>query len=431
MKKNQDYKIKGNHVLMISYFFPPLGGAGALRSLKLAKYLPSFGWYPVVLSVRNPDWYYAWDPALLQELPDSVRIEHVSMIKASWICRLLNPLRIRRMDKLIKDWLFLPDPQAGWILPALRKAKRLIKFFDIDVLFSTSAPMSSHIIAGILHKIYEIPWVADFRDEWFENPDLSFPTWFHRMFHFYLERWVVRNANRVITCAPGFSKLLLKHKVSNGKIQTITMGFDQEDFSQPLMKSHRFQSLFGKDRFVILFSGLFYGSFKPKNVYRAIEQLLRDKDIPKDKISLIFAGANTEEDAGFKDYLGITRFIGFVPHKGSISLIKSSDVLLLLLSEERGDYVIPSKTFEYLGSGKPILAVVPSRSEVARIIRETRAGIVADFENIDEICDALFRLYEGWKNNKALIRPDKSRVQKYNQMNITKKLVNLLNEIKK
>ena len=143
-------------VLMIAYFFPPIGGSGALRPLKLAKYLPESGWAPVVLSVRNPDWYYAVDADLLDELPAAVKCHYSHMLRSAWIYYLLNPFRLRFPDKLIRRYLFHPDEQIGWIPFAYSAAVRIIRDNDICALYSTSSPLSSHLIAYLVHKRFKI-----------------------------------------------------------------------------------------------------------------------------------------------------------------------------------------------------------------------------------------------------------------------------------
>jgi glycosyltransferase involved in cell wall biosynthesis len=417
---------KRKRLLMIAYFFPPLGGSGALRPVKLAKYLPDFGWEPIILTVKNPDWYYAYDRDLLRELPPDLPVLRTPMLRSAFVYRLLNPFRIRSMDQALRRFLLQPDDQVGWIpfgyLSGLQTAERSA----VKAIYSTSAPMSTHLIAYLLHKRTGLPWVADFRDEWFENPDFSFPTCLHRSFHYHLEGMVVKKAHRVIAPAEEFLRLLEKHTDGGHKFHTIEMGFDPDDFST----SWGTERAKGR-RFVLTFSGLFYGSFKPFMVLKAINDLIEKGKIPAGDIKVRFVGANTPEESGFEDRYKICEFTGFVSHKQALAYITGSDAALLLLSKERGKDVIPSKTFEYMASGNPILAVVPSDGEVARIIRKTNTGVVADFEDTEGIKAAYLRLYRQWVDKSEGLQPDTSEIAKYDQRRLAKRFASLLDEIRR
>ena len=401
-----------------------MGGSGALRPAKLAKYLPDFGWNPLIVAARNPDWYYAYDTALLEELPDEIEITRTFMLRCAWIHRLLNPLRIRKMDKLLSRFLIQPDDQIGWIPFAYSSGLDIVRRGSVKAIYSTSAPLSCHLIAYLIHRKTQIPWVADFRDEWFENPDFSFPTSLHRRFHYHLEERIVKTAHKVIAPAPEFCRLLTKHGGDDNKFVTIQMGFDAADFSDPsVSRADR------KSEFVISFSGLFYRSFRPSNLVKALNELIDEGKVPPERIQVKFVGANTADDIHCKDPHSICEFTGFVSHKEAVEHLKNSDALLLLLSEERGKNVVPSKTFEYMASGNPILAVVPSDGEVADIIRKSKTGIVADFRDIEAIKAAYLQLYRQWEDQSSWVEPDLSEIAKYDQKGLTKKFALLLDEI--
>lgn len=417
---------KMNNVLMIAYFFPPIGGSGALRPLKLAKYLPKFGWVPVILTVKNPDWYYAYDKNLLIELPKNVQIVRTFMFRSAWIYRLLNPLRNRQLDKKLSRFLIQPDNQIGWVPFAYSSAISIMNRTTINAIYSTSSPLSSHLVAYLIHKRTGVPWVADFRDEWYENPDLNFPTYIHRRIHFLFEKIIVNTAHKVIAPAPEFCRLLAKHCRDSNKFMTLTMGYDPDDF---LKKTHREKNISSDRKFVLLFSGLFYGSFRPDNTLKAINELIEEGKVPSDKIKVLFVGANTPSDTNFKDDYGICEFKGFVSHRVAINYIKSADVLLLLLSKERGENVIPSKTFEYMASGNPILAVIPINGDLAAIIRETKTGVVVDFDDVLGTKNAFLQFYKSWEEKNKQFKPDLEELAKYDQRNLSKKLASLLDDI--
>ncbi len=413
-------------VLMIVYFFPSLGGSGALRPLKLARYLPDNGWQPVVLTVKNPDWYYAKDPELMKELPAGTVVHRARMVRSAWIYRGLNPFRSKSLDQWLRQTLIHPDSQVGWIPAAHKAGLGLVRRHDIQAIYSTSAPLSCHLIAYLIKKKTGLPWIADFRDEWVENPDISFPTRWHRQAHFALEKRIVDDADHVIAAAPGFCDLLKKHQPASEKLSTLTMGFDPADF-QPGQNNGILPRV--RDRFTIVFSGLFYGSFRPTCFLNAVSELIDENKIDPDAIRINFVGANSADETGFKDVYRICNFIGFVSHARSVELIKDSDALLLLLSRERGGIVIPSKTFEYIASGVPILALVPPDGTAASIIRKTRTGVVVDFEDTEGIKTALMQLYQGWLYRNTLFLPDYYQIEKFNQKRLTSRFASLLNRL--
>lgn len=411
---------------MIAYYFPPIGGSGALRPLKLAKYLPSFGWNPCVLAVKNPDWYYAHDPELLKELSSNIIIKRSFMLRSAWLYRVLNPPRILKIDQVLRRFLVQPDDQIGWIPFAYFSAVNIIRKYNVKAIYSTSAPLSCHLIAYLIKRKKNIPWVADFRDEWFENPDLNLATSFHRRLHYKLESLVVNNCDKVIAPAARFCRLLAKHCPDSNKFSTIPMGFDPEDFSQQTTLEDQTDE--GR-KFVIAFSGLFYGSFRPNFFLNAINELVEEGKVSPKKIKVQFVGANTPNDIDFEDVYGFSEFTGFISHKEALEYLSKANALLLLLSKERGKDVIPSKTFEYMASGKPILALVPSSGEVAKIIQKTNTGLVVNFEDVDSIKKAYLQLYKQWETKQKNFHPDKEEIFKFNQIDLTKELALLLNEI--
>jgi glycosyltransferase involved in cell wall biosynthesis len=411
-------------LLMIAYHFPPIGGAGALRPLKTAKYLPAQGWDPVVLTVENPDWYYARDDRLLKEIQSTTRIVRTFMLRSAWLYRILNPLRIRKVDILLRRYLVHPDDQIGWFPFAVHAATRLMQQENFDAVYSTSAPLTAHLIAWRICQKFGIPWIADFRDEWFENPDLPLPTAFHRRLHYRLEGSIVKTAQQVVAAAPVFCRYLAKHCPDDPKFETITMGFDPDDYnalSSPYSKRN--------DLFILSFSGLFYGSFRPDNLLKAVHTLIDAGQVERQKICLRFIGANGPHDLREPDKYGICEFTGFLPHDQALHLAGQADALLLLLSRKRGRDVIPSKTFEYMALKKPVLALVPADGDVAGIVRETGIGVVADFDNIRDIASAFLHIYQQWMSRALSISSDASKIEAYSYENLTRRFASLLDRI--
>jgi glycosyltransferase involved in cell wall biosynthesis len=413
------------NVLMVAYLFPPLGGSGALRPLKLAKYLPEFGWRPLILTVNNPDWYYARDPELLNELSPETLIFRSSMVKAAWIYRMFNPFRIRRIDRWIRKFLLHPDEQIGWLPFACRKAFDVVRKHRVRAVYSTSGPLTDHLVAYFIKKKFGIPWIAEFRDEWFEAPNLQLPTKWHKNIHLRLERKVVLNADTVVAMAPTFNRFLRKHSNAEKKFVTLTAGYDPLDFVPDETAT---QTLKDANTFLTVYTGLIYDSFRPNGFIQAVSQLIADGSIPKDEVKILFVGSNRPDGLDRIDEFGICEFVNFLPRKQVLKVLHVADVLLLLLSKERGVGVIPSKTFEYLAVSKPILALVPENSDAAKIVQKSGSGLVADFGDVGKMQTAYLELYQRWKSNKnhsTGLPP--AGIGQYNQRNISGKLADLLN----
>lgn len=410
-------------LLMIAYLFPPIGGSGAIRPLKLCRYLPRFGWRPVILTVRNPDWYYARNEDLLAELPRDVRVFRSVMLRSAWIYRLLNPLRIKRLDDCIRRYLMHPDERIGWLVPACRQAMKIIKSGRIEAVYSTSGPLTCHLIAWYVKARTGLPWVAEFRDEWLEEPSLALPTRWHYRLHFFLERQIVRRADRVVTLAPAFTRFLSKHVETVEKFITVPAGFDPADFSAIHGKTHR-------GPFTIVFTGLFYDNFKPDCFLSAVNDLLNEKKISSREIVIRFVGANTADQLDVSDVHGIWDFTGFVGRKQALAYLNDADVALLLLSRERGAGVIPSKLFDYIAAQIPILALVPPEGAAAEIISATGSGLIVDFGDKSQIKESVYQLFLAWKENRPLIETRVlPSIDQYRINRLVGKLAETLNQV--
>lgn len=408
-------------VLLISYLFPPLGGSGSLRPLKLAKYLPKFGWQPTVLTVKNPDWYYAQDPQLLEELSKDVDVLRSKMFRASWIYRCLNPFRINVIEQFIREYLLHPDEQIGWLPLAYRRAIHYIKENPIHAIYSTSGPFTCHLIGLLLKRRFGLPWIAEFRDEWLEAPNLPLPTKLHKKIHYCLEAHIVNEADRIITMAPDFSRFLMKHGVSSAKFATIPAGFDPDDLMPPQKKTIQEDQYF-----TITFAGLIYETFPPDRFLSAVNELIVEDKIPAKELRIRFVGANAVPR--YLDPFGIVECTGFVPHMEALTEVAKADLLLLLLSRERGKGVIPSKVFEYMASEKPILAVIPPDGATAEIIERTQTGTVVDFDDYEGIKQSFFSFYQHWKTGVSAKNINHREFQRYDQRMLFQEIAGILDK---
>src|SRR3954447_4054037 len=156
-------------VLVIAYFFPPLGGAGVQRTLKHVKYLPEFGWEPVVLTTSSRS-YPALDPSLEAEIGAGVPVIRAGAIPVLGRARVLGGEALRRLRlQSAGAALTFPDEYAEWVPGAIRAGVRAAREHDVEAIYVSSPPFSAVVAALEIRRRTGLPLVTDFRDEWVAN----------------------------------------------------------------------------------------------------------------------------------------------------------------------------------------------------------------------------------------------------------------------
>ena len=236
-------------ILIITYYWPPSGGAGVQRWLKFSKYLPEFGYTPIILTVDEKEASYAQlDYSLLQEVDPALQVHKTRTFEPYNLYRKLSKKKeipyggfsnqkkitlFERFSRMIRGNLFVPDPRRGWNRYALKKALDLISSEQIDVVVTSGPPHSTHLIGNRIKERTGIRWIADFRDPWTdiyyykELYHAGLATWFDKQ----LEKKVLSHADKIITVSEEVGKLLLKKIPGTGeKIVVIPNGYDEADF---------------------------------------------------------------------------------------------------------------------------------------------------------------------------------------------------------
>ena len=420
---------KSKKMLLVSYLFPPIGGGGVPRPLKMAKYLARLGWEVHVLTV-DTTYHATKDETLLKELPSGVTIHRAK----EW-----NPLngirrskgsasgnqektvprlsqgsqgRLKKMKsfvvsslKQVKNTLFIPDEQIGWLPDASRLGARIVREHNIPVMFSTSGPHTSHLVARTIKRKTGIHWVADFRDPWTQNMHRSQIPW-REALEEKMERGVMTEADVITTVTHGFAEnFLRKYEGEIKQLEVIHNGFDPEDYEN-------IQTDEEDGKFTLIYTGIFYQQRNPRLLLQGVKELLDEGKIDTSQITLQFAGVF--------DYPGYTdnwdcvhhlqledmvEVMGNLPHKQALKAMKNADVLLLIGDTAPGSGVyIPGKLYEYMAIGHPILAL-SLEGESTNIIKQFQLGEVVDPLNKDEIKNAFLNLYNQWKKDKTISAP--------------------------
>jgi len=403
-------------ILMFTYFYPPLGGAGVQRSLKFSKYLPELGIMPIVISADSSA--YTQDHSLLSEVPPGMQVVRVPHTPA--LTRLMafakKPAGTRKVSaapalkgpdqagtaKLWRDRALrafgsfqYPDDKAAWVRLAEQAALRVMERTPIDLVYSSSPPVSAHIAAMRVARHAQVPWVADFRDLWTANPDYIAPGW-RRMLDRRLESRLLATANGIVTVSENLAAVLAARAGSGVPVQSIPNGYDEADFAGITVGEQE------PKRFRIVHAGTFYGSRSPESFLRGVEQLLEREPAARDRLRIRLVGnvGSRFEPllASFEARIpGVLERTGYVEHQRALAEIMSADALLLVIGgdNEGAAGVMTGKLFEYLRTGRPILLMGALGGEAARLIRDAGAGETLGHDETSNVAALLSRWMAG------------------------------------
>ncbi|HEY0829324.1 MAG TPA: glycosyltransferase, partial [Bacilli bacterium] len=297
-------------VLIIAYLFPPIGGGGVQRALKMAKYLVQFGWEVHVLTVE-PAYHVSLDPTLLNGLPSSVFIHRTKELSPGKLANVSSSSitgdkpnlsitgRIKKLlrsaVKGVKPYILIPDDQILWFPAALRKGLRIMSEYKMDMIFSTSAPYTNHLVGLYLKRKTNKPWIADFRDPWTQNMHRTSIRW-REWLEDRLERMVLRESDVCLTVTPSFAaNFKQKFSAEIKRVEVIHNGFDPEDYeigeglsgTRELGREGRLPS---REVCTFIYTGIFYKERNPRLFLKAIKQLMNEGTLLPDRIRIRFAG---------------------------------------------------------------------------------------------------------------------------------------------
>lgn len=391
-----------NKVLVVAYYFPPMGLSGVQRTLKFVKYLPKYNWEPTVLTV-TPTAYYALDYGMLRELnQNNIRTLRTNSVDPTRLFESGKPVKmphekLRSFLSAISQAVFIPDNKVGWKHDAVKAGKKLLRSEKFDVILSTAPPYTCHLIGVALSQDSKLPLVVDYRDAWVDNPLHFYMTPVHRLAHQKMERKVLRAANRIITINRRIKELMIRRYrfLDYNDIAIIPQGYDPADFE--VEDSIRLPH---SDRMRITYSGTFYRNRTPKYFLRALSELIKEHPDYGKSIEAVFVGTFRKENLALVDSLGlqdVVKVLGYLDHKSSVKYLMTSDLLWMTIGRGKGeDMISTGKLFEYIGSRKPILGLVPNG--VARnAILDTRAGKAVEPDDVNGIKEALLEYFALWE----------------------------------
>jgi glycosyltransferase involved in cell wall biosynthesis len=438
-------------VLMIVYYFPPVLSSGTFRSLRFTKYLPQNNWEPIILTIKK-DFYEdfrKFDDELKNDLPESVKVYRTSMIRGfTPLIQLKNkyfnrkkvslkqnddPKRFQIIKKTLHNLvdhfmsLFLiPDQQVGWLFFGVVRGCYLVFKEKIDIIYSSGAPWTSHLIGVIVKKVTRRPLVLDFRDPWISNPYNQL-NGIRLKSGTYLESLSVKNADYLITNTEYLEEDFKRRYRELKRIKTIYNGYDPllfEKLNKHILTVKR------DSRFIITHVGTIYLNRYPELFFEGVKKLLLESDINRGNLLIRFVGL-IENERKFRELIckynltDLIEIIGEVSHKTALEYQFKSDLLLLI--QQGTENQVPAKLFEYIKTGKPILAIV-SKGATQDLIGKYNLGKIAQQDNLSEIYEAL-KYFINLEQNQPYKVDNRGNVETFNCVNQTRELAKIFDEI--
>lgn len=418
-------------VLFIACLYPPIANSGTQRSVKFANYLPDYGWVPIVLTVETTT-EQALEPALLKEIRPATRIERVpfwSNVLATRIGRALSAILPERrviegIEWRLRSLWSVPDQWAFWRTTAVKRALEIYNDEGFDCIYATGFPWTSFLVAKEVSVKSGKPYVLDFRDLWCSwKADWNASLWFADWYAKRLELSVINKASAIVTTTDAMARVLVDMLPTSAqaRVTCITNGYDPEDF---FVEPEGTKTI-GKIR--IVYTGVWKVGYSPKVLYEAIMVLQRNFPAELSRLEVVCAGF-TPGEFGEKSLDNTVQELGRVSHCDAIALMKSADALFLPVSE--GDYALgslPGKLFEYLASGKPIIAAVPEDSEVAKILNLVGGAARVDPGDVSALTSLLVDIAQ--TGGPAWGTPEPSQTVRFERRNLTSQLAEVLTSV--
>ena len=381
--------------LIVSYYFPPVGGGGVQRWTKLIKYLKNFDWKFTVIA-GTPEANQPLDNSLTDDIPAGTRVIRPEVQKSPYTTHMFSSARLRNgyWQRWFSALIHITDSRSAWNVYAREAILHELGHHHYDVLIISSPPYSLAELAAEFTGRLPIPVVSDLRDPWTINPYKIHPTGFHRM----------RDRQKEITTINGIKVIISAYRcILNDYTQRIPgfaekqllflpNGYDEQDFS--VFEEINFKA---NQNFKIGFSGSIYSHLNKPDVLFAVLAELEKKEIA---VEFHHLGTSVHDLKRMAARYGIEKRViewGYQPHRRCLAILSRMDALCMILDDRwrNSANTIGGKFYEYLRLKKPIIALVPENGEAGVMIRETDCGLAIGGRDTGRIARQLEGLIAG------------------------------------
>ncbi|MGF1530285.1 MAG: glycosyltransferase family 4 protein [Puniceicoccaceae bacterium] len=426
-------------VLLVVYAWPPAGGPGVQRCLKFVKYLLKFDWEPLILTVENAE-TSAEDPTLLGQVPEGLKICRTRSIEPFGLYKrvtgrkqderlptgLLQEFSRPSWKETLARWVrancFIPDAKIGWLPFGISKGKRLLDSENIDLIFSSGPPHSTHLIARVLAELSGLPWVVDFRDPWVDIDYYHFTkrSKLSTCVDQTLEKSCLQRASAITTVCQGLVSLL-NAKTRGSKTHLLPNGYDSSDIPK---RSSR-----PSNRSLCIFYG---GTLGVDRIPYALISAL--EDLRKETAGCLFklqvAGNSCSEFENLLVSKNLEDYwveLGYLPHSQALQKLIDADISLLTINRVPGNQrIVTGKIFEYMAAGNPILGIGPTDGDAARLLIETGSGRMFDYDDSAGILRFLREASEDYDSFRKSFRFD---CENYSREHLTGQLAKIFDHL--
>lgn len=398
-------------ILIISTYYQPIQSVASNRINAFAKYLHQFGYNVTVLTcgdvISSGDF-----------MEDGIRVIRLYVGKSMWSafdtqndsCRIIH--YIKCFYNIFISNLSI-DACGNWTQKAILKARELMRENEYDYILSSVLPVGPHYVALDLKERYpKIKWIADMRDAISEPRSNTF---FYKCKMRCLVQRVVDKCDWLLAVSKPQLKLFRSYYKGSekNKFHEIRNGFDYVFL--PKKQKNK------KALFSIIYAGNFYGARKPKNFFQALLNVMEKENF---SIEVRIIGNKAPIDIPNR-LRGIVKEETAVSYNNVCEEMRNADALLMVSPSylEKGIYT--GKLFDYLGSGSPIIALVPPNDVAGQLIMKAKAGYVVANEDVIGIENVIKRAYSDWKNNK-FFEIDQRIVLAHQRKEQVRRLVNIL-----
>lgn len=432
--------------LIITYYWPPSGGAGVQRWLKFVKYMRSFGWEPVVFTPDNPEMPVV-DESLLKDIPPDLTVikrpiwepyafykalsgrKKSDRINASFLSEKKKKRGlVEKLSVWVRGNFFVPDARRFWVAPSVSWLDPYLRKEGIGCIVSSGPPHSMHLIAAALRRRNpSLRWVADFRDPW-TNIDfydqLMLGSRADRM-HKRMELDVLKSADAVVGVGATMTRELQDIYTNGGgknpgKFSVITNGFDAADLLPGEIKKD--------EKFTLAHIGTLVKDRNPRMLWKVLSGLLAELPAMRAMLEIKLVGKvdyQVREDIASFGLANYVRYIDYLPHNEVVREQRQSRVLLLLVNNTRNAKgIITGKIFEYMATGVPVLAIGPPDGDLAGILAETRSGLISGFGDEEALRKHVLSLFSGQP-----LESDPDAIGKYSRHELTRAYCALLDAV--